>query len=141
MSGEREGFVWSDAWLLQAIVYAAREGPPRLSDVIAHGDAIEHAIFTHAEFSGGVSRLVAAGYTTLKAGKLLPTSSGSALVASASPEAPVLEVQAAVGRALSARTHPAQAPPELNPIVPARMFEEAVAAYHARFSAAPEGGT
>ena len=138
---EREGFVWSDAWLLQALVYAARESPPRLRNVIAAGDAIEHAIFTHAEFSGGVSRLVAAGYATFQAGELLPTSSGLTLVGAVSPEAPLLQVKAAVTRSLNARAHPAQAPPELNPIVPARVFEEAVAAYRARFSAAPEGGT
>ena len=141
MMAERGGFVWSDAWLLQALVYAARESPPRLSNVIACGDAIEHAIFTHAEFSGGVSRLVAASYAMFQAGELLPTSSGSALVASVSSEAPVLEVRAAVERALSASAYPAQAPPESNPIVPVRVFEEAVAAYHAQSKAAREGGT
>jgi hypothetical protein len=55
-------FLWSDAWLLQAIALAAEKAPASLKDVIATGDAINHAIFTYTELQTGLAKLLAAGY-------------------------------------------------------------------------------
>jgi hypothetical protein len=54
-------FTWADAWLLQAIAMAGRDGPAALADVIGAGDALNHAIFTFEELDGGLARLRAAG--------------------------------------------------------------------------------
>jgi hypothetical protein len=56
-------YVWSDAWLLLAILYASREeGGASLKQVTAAGDSINHAIFTADELEGGLSRLSAGGF-------------------------------------------------------------------------------
>ena len=62
MSTNQIEFIWSDAWLLQAIAYAEKNAPATLKDVIAAGDAINHAIFTYAELQTGLAKLLAAGY-------------------------------------------------------------------------------
>jgi len=64
----RPQFTWSDAWLLLAVAYASRvegrggKGGATLKDVIAAGDAIQHAIFTPAELRRGFAKLISAGY-------------------------------------------------------------------------------
>lgn len=55
-------FVWSDGWLLHAIAIAAEKIPASLKDVIAAGDALNHAIFTYTELQAGLAKLLAAGY-------------------------------------------------------------------------------
>jgi hypothetical protein len=55
-------FIWSDAWLLQAIALATEKTPASLKDVIATGDAINHAIFTYTELQTGLAKLLTAGY-------------------------------------------------------------------------------
>jgi len=57
-------FTWSDAWLLFAVALAATRGKVTLKDVIACGDAIEHAIFTPAELRRGFAKLIASGHVT-----------------------------------------------------------------------------
>ena len=58
-------FEHADPWVLLAIIYAS--GPEsseyaKLSDIIACGDAINHAIFTTDELKGGLYRLLREGY-------------------------------------------------------------------------------
>ncbi len=48
----------ADAWVMTAVAGAAG---PALSDVIAYGDACNHAILAHEELVTGVGRLVASG--------------------------------------------------------------------------------
>ena len=55
-------FTWSDAWLLFAVALAATRGQVTLKDVIACGDAINHAIFTNAELRRGFAKLIATGH-------------------------------------------------------------------------------
>ncbi len=68
-------FTWSDAWLLLAVAYAshAREpdtsAPASLQDVIACGDAIQHAIFTPAELRRGAAKLLAGGHINVEGGR------------------------------------------------------------------------
>jgi hypothetical protein len=64
---------WSDAWLLLAIVYANQNGGATLDRIIAAGDAINHAIFTKAEFESGLVRLTRSGFIAEKDGHFVPT--------------------------------------------------------------------
>lgn len=51
---------WSDAWVLTA-AYLAASNPVDLSDLVAAGDHINHAIFTVDELEHAFARLTAAG--------------------------------------------------------------------------------
>jgi hypothetical protein len=55
-------FLWSDAWILQAVALAAQEEPARLDEVIAAADAVNHAIPTAGELHGAFVRLTQAGF-------------------------------------------------------------------------------
>jgi hypothetical protein len=55
-------FLWSDAWLLQAIAIASQQGPASLADVIAAADAVNHALPTSDELHGGLLRLTGGGF-------------------------------------------------------------------------------
>jgi hypothetical protein len=68
-------YLWSDAWLLLAILYASREeGGASLKQVTAAGDYINHAIFNGDELAGGLSRLSAGGLIREKRGLFSVTS-------------------------------------------------------------------
>ncbi|MBI4499920.1 MAG: hypothetical protein HY700_02045 [Gemmatimonadetes bacterium] len=67
------GFLHSDAWILLAAVYAAREKPASLSDVIAAADYIEHAVVVFEEMEGALARLTSGGYLAHTAGTVSPT--------------------------------------------------------------------
>lgn len=60
----------SDAWLLQAVLYAGglTEGA-ELADVIGLGDGIRDALFTADELRGGFARLIAAGFVRAENGR------------------------------------------------------------------------
>ncbi len=60
----------SDAWLLQAVLYAGglTEGA-ELADVIGLGDGIRDALFTGEELRGGFARLAAAGFVRAEGGR------------------------------------------------------------------------
>jgi hypothetical protein len=72
-SGEGPLYLDSDAWLLLAIIYAGREEPAALADVIAAADYINHAIVVFEEMEGALARLSEGGYITHTEGKLSPT--------------------------------------------------------------------
>src|SRR5690348_3409317 len=55
-------FLWSDAWLLQAIVLASGAGPATLAQVIGAADAVNHALLTSDELHGGLLRLTTGGF-------------------------------------------------------------------------------
>src|SRR5262245_53374580 len=55
-------YLWSDAWLLQAIVLATQRGPATLAQVIAAADVVNHALLTADELHGGFARLTAGGF-------------------------------------------------------------------------------
>ncbi len=55
-------FTWADIWLLQSIAVASQNNPASLKDVIAVGDAINHAIFTFTELQCGLAKLSSAEY-------------------------------------------------------------------------------
>ena len=64
---------WSDAWLLLAIIYANQNGAATLDRIVAAGDAINHAIFTEAEFESGLARLTRSGLIAETDGHFVPT--------------------------------------------------------------------
>ena len=55
-------FLWSDAWLLQAIALASRKEPATLADLLAAADAVNHALPTSEELHGALSRLGVGGF-------------------------------------------------------------------------------
>ncbi|MBZ5590008.1 MAG: hypothetical protein LAO05_15750 [Acidobacteriia bacterium] len=62
-------FSGSDSWVLLATGLAARNRGARLAEVIAAGDAVNHAIFTLAELRRGFAKLIAAGYLRVEGGR------------------------------------------------------------------------
>lgn len=57
-----QAFLYSDSWLLLAIIYASKRNGADLPKIIAQGDFINHSIFTWQELQGGIFRLLNAGY-------------------------------------------------------------------------------
>jgi hypothetical protein len=57
-------YLWSDAWLLQAIAIASQNAPATLAQVLAAADGVNHALPTDEELHGGFSRLTAGGFVT-----------------------------------------------------------------------------
>ena len=55
-------FLWSDAWLLQAIAVASHAKSATLSEILGAADAVNHALPTDDELHGGFSRLADADY-------------------------------------------------------------------------------
>lgn len=74
-------FTWSDAWLLQAIHFAAEGGGGSIKDVIAVGDRLNHAMFTYEELDGGLARLIGADLVCEDAGSFRPTDSAREMFA------------------------------------------------------------
>lgn len=62
MSQEEFQYLASDAWLLLAIIFAAGKGEASLEQIVAAGDAINHAIFTDDEMESGLYRLSSGGF-------------------------------------------------------------------------------
>lgn len=62
-------FSGPDSWLLLATGLAARNRGARLVEIIAAGDAVNHAIFTPAELRRGFAKLIAAGYLRVEGGR------------------------------------------------------------------------
>jgi len=51
-----------DSWVLLAVIYTKNRKGADLSEIIASGDMINHAIFTWQELQGGLYRLLKGGY-------------------------------------------------------------------------------
>jgi hypothetical protein len=70
---------FADAWFATAV--ASQQNPCDLADVIAAGDAIDHAIFTREEIQQAVSRLAGAGLLEVSDdGRFALTSAGADLL-------------------------------------------------------------
>jgi len=55
-------YLWSDAWLLQAIAVASGQKPALLSEILGAADAVNHAMPTDDELHGALVRLTAGGF-------------------------------------------------------------------------------
>lgn len=54
-------YLWSDAWLFQAITIASHEKPASLTDILAVADGVNHAMPTDDELHGALARLSSGG--------------------------------------------------------------------------------
>ena len=77
-------FVWSDAWLLLAILYA--RGPANRAKIKEIGDFINHAIFTDEELEGGLERLKRTGHVIEADGRFQPSPAVSSWYENVSPK-------------------------------------------------------
>jgi len=57
-------YLWSDAWLFQALALATHAGPATLAQIIAAADAVNHTLPTFDELHGAFARLTAGGLVT-----------------------------------------------------------------------------
>lgn len=73
--------MWSDAWILAAIMVHDPDRFCSLTDVVAAADAINHAIPGEDEVAGAVGKLVGAGLVSVQAGEFELTASGRAMAA------------------------------------------------------------
>ncbi len=74
MKGDiRAQYRWTDGWLLAAIALASGNRPALLWEIIAAGDALNHAIFTDEEIESGLARLTQGGWITERNGTFLVT--------------------------------------------------------------------
>jgi hypothetical protein len=91
---------WSDAWVLTAAYVIARN-PVSLSDLVAAGDYINHAILTDEELEHAFTRLTAAGLVEVTGDAVLLTEDGLALCrAAVDPPREILTATDNVERAL-----------------------------------------
>jgi len=62
MDGGQIKYVWTDAWVLQAVIYASKNGGADLRNIIAFGDTINQAVFRPEELESGLYRLAKGGW-------------------------------------------------------------------------------
>lgn len=55
-------YIWTDAWVLQAVIYADKSGGADLRGIIAAGDTINQAVFRREELESGLYRLAEGGW-------------------------------------------------------------------------------
>jgi hypothetical protein len=61
-AGMSKPFLWSDAWIFQAIAIASHAAPARLSEILGAADAVNHALPTDDELHGAFARLTEHGF-------------------------------------------------------------------------------
>ena len=66
-------YLWSDAWLLEAIIYANKGGQGTLDRILVCADSINHSLILEDELESGLARLTAGGLISEKDGCFLPT--------------------------------------------------------------------
>lgn len=122
----------SDAWLLQAVLYAGglTEGA-ELADVIGLGDGIRDALFTGEELRGGFARLTAAGFVRAENGRYFVVGEARALAKKEGLS--LAEHQAEIAAFLAASNYRGSDPDGIDPELTDQKIREAVRAYLARF--------
>lgn len=95
-------YLWTDIWLLQAIVLGDRGSGASLRDIVATGDGLNHAIFNDEELESGLARLAAGGLIEERAGRFHPTAAARAYYEKAQTGGNVYEVRDALGETLNA---------------------------------------
>lgn len=75
MKGESHTrYRWTDAWLLAAVALASKSKSALLWEIIAAGDALNHALFTDEEIESGLARLTRGGWVAERDETFLVTS-------------------------------------------------------------------
>ena len=131
----------SDAWLLQAVLYAGglTEGA-ELADVIGLGDGIRDALFTGEELRGGFARLTAAGFVRSGDGRWFVV--GEARGLAKKEGLSLAEHAAEIAAFLAASNYRGSDPDEADPELTDDKVWQAVQAYLSRFlpgDADPQG--
>lgn len=118
----------NDAWVLAAITM--RPGATTLTELIATADAIDHNVFTEAEFCRSISRLLVAGLigADQEADRYWPTEQGSAI--RKRWRQGMFTWADAIGPQLERLGQPQDARWSL----PQGAFDQAVSSYHAWFA-------
>lgn len=126
----------SDAWLLQAVLYAGglTEGA-ELADVIGLGDGIRDAIFSGEELRGGFARLTAAGYVRSEDGRYFVVGEARALAKKEGLS--LAEHQAEIAAFLAASNYRGSDPEGSDPDLSDERIRAAVRAYLTRFEGGP----
>lgn len=126
----------SDAWLLQAVLYAGglTEGA-ELADVIGLGDGIRDTLFTADELRGGFARLIAAGFVRAENGRYFVV--GEARGLAKKEGLSLAEHTAEIAAFLGASSYRGSDSDEADPDLTDEKIRAAVRAYLMRF----EGGS
>ena len=66
-------YQWSDAWLLQSIIYANIDGEGTLDRIFEYADGLQHTLINRDELHSGLVRLTSGGLITESEGKFKPT--------------------------------------------------------------------
>ena len=122
----------SDAWLLQALLYAGglTEGA-ELRDVIGLGDGIRDALFTGEELRGGFARLTAAGFVRAEGGRWFVVAEARALAKREGLS--LAEHRAEIEAFLGASNYRGSDPDASDPALTDERIREATQAYLALF--------
>ena len=122
----------SDAWLLQAVLYAGglTEGA-QLADVIGLGDGIRDALFTGEELRGGFARLAAAGFVRSEDGRWFVV--GEARGLAKKEGLSLAEHQAEIAAFLAASNYRGSDSDGIDPELTDEKIRDAVRAYLALF--------
>jgi hypothetical protein len=133
---EISAFDPSDAWLLQAVLYAGglTEGA-ELADVIGLGDGIRDALFTGEELRGGFARLTAAGYVRSEDGRYFVV--GEARGLAKKEGLSLAEHAAEIAAFLAASNYRGSDPDEVDPALTDEKIRAAVQSYLTRFEREP----
>jgi hypothetical protein len=78
---EPQAWLWSDAWVLAAIMMVDDEDGSPLADVVAAADAVNHAILLGSELEPAVRRLLGAGLIGTQQRRFFLTDAGRAMKA------------------------------------------------------------
>lgn len=118
----------SDAWLLQAVLYAGglTDGA-ELRDVIGLGDGIRDALFSAEELRGGFARLAAAGFVRAEAGRYFVV--GEARGLAKKEGLSLAEHQAEIAAFLAASNYRGSEPEALDPALTDEKIREATEDY------------
>ncbi len=128
----------SDAWLLQAVLYAGGliDGA-ELRDVIGLGDGIRDALFTADELRGGFARLTAAGFLRAEEGRWFVV--GEARGLAKREGLSLAEHRAEIESFLGASNYRGNDPDEADPALSDERIREATQAYLALFQGGAGG--
>jgi hypothetical protein len=126
----------SDAWLLQAVLYAGglTDGA-ELRDVIGLGDGIRDALFTPDELRGGFSRLIAAGFVRAEAGRYFVV--GEARGLAKKEGVSLADHQLEIAAFLAVSNYRGSDPEEADPDLTDEKIRQATQAYLALFQSSP----
>jgi hypothetical protein len=120
----QSAYTHADAWLLQAILYASQDQRATLKDIIAMGDAINHAIFAPGELQQGLVRLLSGNWIARDDNNYLLTESAiTKLTPLLHSGEPVLKVREQIAEIIGASPWSPEEPlPEFDPDLLPKLF-------------------